>query len=91
MDVQFAFMADISSLSEYKCEEEELLVPGVCFCVQNVKFDHQIKKRVIMLRVLQRWSGRYKKSLIPCYAEECFLYFEAKSFQFDIRLDYMTE
>ena len=91
MDVQFAFMADISSLSEYKSEEEELLGPGVCFCVQNVKFDHQIKKRVIMLRVLQRWSGRYKRILIPCYAEECFLYFEAKSFQFDIRLDYMTE
>ncbi|CAF4285634.1 unnamed protein product, partial [Rotaria sordida] len=31
MEVMYAFIADLSPLSEYSEEEEELITPGVCF------------------------------------------------------------
>ncbi|CAF4147360.1 unnamed protein product, partial [Rotaria sordida] len=44
MQVEFAFIAELSSLSEYSAEEEELITPGVSFRVLSVKFDPRHKK-----------------------------------------------
>jgi hypothetical protein len=44
MNVDVAFIADVSQLSEYPNEEEELITPGVCFRVRRVEFDHKNKK-----------------------------------------------
>jgi hypothetical protein len=61
MDVEFAFIADISPLSEYSVEEEELLTAGVSFSVQRVEFDRKTKKYLIHLKLRQRWSaGKYE-------------------------------
>ncbi|CAF1497121.1 unnamed protein product, partial [Rotaria sordida] len=39
MEVLIAFIADLSPLSNYTAEEEELVTPGVCFRVKSVEFD----------------------------------------------------
>ncbi|CAF1293057.1 unnamed protein product, partial [Rotaria sordida] len=39
MEVLIAFIADLSPLSRYSDEEEELITPGVCFRVRSVEFD----------------------------------------------------
>ena len=66
MEVDFAFMADISEISEYSDEEEELVVPGVCFRVQRVEFDEKIKKHLIYLRLRQRFSSKQNVFLSTC-------------------------
>ncbi|CAF1538838.1 unnamed protein product [Adineta ricciae] len=58
MNVKFAFIADISKVSEYEDEEEELITPGVCFRVLNIEFDSKTKKHLIYLELKQRWSGK---------------------------------
>ncbi|CAF4438500.1 unnamed protein product, partial [Rotaria magnacalcarata] len=63
MDVLLAFIADLSSLSEYAAEEEELVTPGVCFRVKNVKFDQDKNQHLINLELRQRFSIR--KILYP--------------------------
>jgi hypothetical protein len=63
MEVLFAFIADLSPLSEYPKEEEELLTPGVCFRVQRVKFDRKTNKHFIYLQLRQRFSGKQEKRL----------------------------
>ena len=57
MNVDFAFTADLSSLSEYSEEEEELVTPGVSFNVQSVEFDRKAKKYLIHLKLRQRFSA----------------------------------
>ncbi|CAM4834330.1 unnamed protein product [Rotaria magnacalcarata] len=56
MDVLYAFIADLSSLSEYADEEEELVTPGVCFRVKNVEFDQGKNQHLINLELRQRFS-----------------------------------
>jgi hypothetical protein len=58
MKVLFAFMADLSTLSEYSEEEEELLAPGICFCVEKIETDPKTNKHFIHLKLRQRWSGK---------------------------------
>lgn len=58
MEVLFAFTADVSNVSEYPDEEEELVTPGVCFSVQSVKFDKKTKKSLINLKLRQRFNGK---------------------------------
>ena len=58
MKVLFAFIADLSQLSKYQNEEEELVTPGVCFRVERVKFDRKKKKHLIYLELRQRFSGK---------------------------------
>ncbi|CAF0992898.1 unnamed protein product [Adineta steineri] len=55
--VLFAFIADISKLSEYPNEEEELVTPGVCFCVLRVEEEPKTGKHVIYLELRQRFSS----------------------------------
>ena len=61
MYVEFAFIADISSLSAYKAEEEELITPGVCFSVQKVEFDQKSNKHLVYLKLRQRFSGESRR------------------------------
>ena len=58
MKILSAFIADISALSEYPDEEEELVIPGVCFNVQGVEFDRKAKKHLIYLRLRQRFNSK---------------------------------
>ncbi|CAF0978381.1 unnamed protein product [Rotaria sordida] len=39
MQVKFAFIADLSPLSDFSAEEEELITPGVSFRVLSIKLD----------------------------------------------------
>jgi hypothetical protein len=64
LKVLFAFVADISSLSHYKEEEEELVTPGVCYCVQDVKFDSKTNKHLITLQLKQRWSSKHEQRFL---------------------------
>ncbi|CAF1278283.1 unnamed protein product [Rotaria sordida] len=63
MEVLMAFIADLSSLSEYSAEEEELVTPGVCFRVKSVKFDRKKNKYLIHLQLRQRYSRKWKSLL----------------------------
>ncbi|CAF0822864.1 unnamed protein product [Adineta ricciae] len=57
MRVKFAFVADLSKWSEYPNEEEELIMPGVCFRVLKIEFDRKKNKNLIYLELKQRWSA----------------------------------
>ncbi|CAF1131081.1 unnamed protein product [Adineta steineri] len=56
IEVFVAFTANLSSLSEYPKEEEELITPGVCFHVTDVGFDDRKQKNLIYLELRQRFS-----------------------------------
>ncbi|CAF1030730.1 unnamed protein product [Rotaria sordida] len=58
MDINFAFTADVSSLSKYPDEEEELISPGVSFTVQGVELDEDTKKHQIYLDIVQRFTKK---------------------------------
>ncbi|CAF3334318.1 unnamed protein product [Rotaria socialis] len=62
MEVLFAFIADLSPLSEYTQEEEELITPGVCFCVESVEFDRKTNKHFIHLKLRQRFDRKLRTS-----------------------------
>ncbi|CAF1390462.1 unnamed protein product [Adineta steineri] len=64
MKVLFAFTADISGLSEYPDEEEELVTPGVCFRVLRVEEKPETAKHLIYLELRQRFSGKWKRCVI---------------------------
>ncbi|CAF5006095.1 unnamed protein product, partial [Rotaria sp. Silwood1] len=56
MEVKGAFIADLSKLSEYPNEEEELITPGVCFRVKKVEFDRKKNKHFVYLELFQSSS-----------------------------------
>ncbi|CAF1255524.1 unnamed protein product [Adineta steineri] len=58
MKVLFAFIADISKLSEYPNEEEEIVTPGVCFRVLRVEEEPEKGKHLIYLELTQRFSNK---------------------------------
>ena len=58
MKVLFAFIGDLSELSEYPNEEEELVTPGVCFRVERVEYDQKKDKHFIYLLLRQRFEGK---------------------------------
>lgn len=58
MKIKGAFIADLSQLSEYPNEEEELITPGVYFQVTQVKFDRKRKKHYIYLVLEQEHGGK---------------------------------
>ncbi|CAF0982517.1 unnamed protein product [Rotaria sordida] len=64
MEVVMAFIADLSPLSSYSDEEEELVTPGVCFRVKSVKFDCTKNKHLIHLQLRQRFSREHKHDLL---------------------------
>jgi hypothetical protein len=58
MKTQIAFTVDLSSLSEYAHEEEELLYPGVSFTIDKMEFDKKKKKHLIYLTLQQRHTSK---------------------------------
>jgi hypothetical protein len=58
MEIEFAFTVDLSPLSNFPEEEEELITPGVCFTVQRMNFDDQRKKYMIYLKLRQRFNSK---------------------------------
>jgi hypothetical protein len=60
MQVQYAFTMDLEPMSAIPAEEEELISPGVCFTVERVVYDKQIKKHLIYLTLKQRFGGEYE-------------------------------
>jgi hypothetical protein len=58
MRIQIAFTVDLSPLSEYSREEEELVYPGVCFTVDSLEFDEQKSKHLIYLTLRQRHNSK---------------------------------
>ena len=58
MNVWFAFVADLSEVSEYPDEEEELITSGVCFRVERVEFDRKKNKYLIYMELRQRFNGK---------------------------------
>jgi hypothetical protein len=79
MDVQFAFIADLSPLSEYPTEEEELLTAGVSFSVQSVEFDRKTEKYLIHLKLRQRFNaGKYEHCSHNYYSSMIFLFYQSE-------------
>ncbi|CAF1103075.1 unnamed protein product [Rotaria magnacalcarata] len=58
MELVVAFTVDLAGLSEYPNEEEELVAPGVCFCVKKSAFDPNINKHLIYLELRQQFSRK---------------------------------
>ncbi|CAF0783846.1 unnamed protein product [Adineta steineri] len=63
MEVLVAFIADLSKISEYPDEAEELVTPGVCFRVKSVDFDREKNKHLIHLQLRQRFSVTQEQDL----------------------------
>jgi hypothetical protein len=57
MEVEYAFTVDLSPISRYPEEAEELVNPGVCFSVHRVEFDKHKKKHLIYLKLRQRYAS----------------------------------
>ncbi|CAF2909724.1 unnamed protein product [Rotaria sp. Silwood2] len=58
MQVKLAFTADLSGISEYPEEEEELITPGVCFRVTKTEYDCKKNKHLIYLQLRQQYSSK---------------------------------
>ncbi|CAF2663655.1 unnamed protein product [Rotaria sp. Silwood2] len=54
MELCIAFTVDLQKFSNFPDEEEELLLPGVCFTIDQMEFDTDEKKYVIYLTLQQR-------------------------------------
>ena len=57
MELVVAFTADLAEVSNYPGEEEELVMPGVCFRVTKVEHYGKNKKHLIYLKLRQRFSS----------------------------------
>jgi hypothetical protein len=58
MKVRLAFTVDLTQLSRYSHEEEELLFPGISFTIDQVEFDNEKKKHLIYLTLQQRHNSK---------------------------------
>jgi hypothetical protein len=60
LKTRLAFTVDLTELSKYSYEEEELLFPGVSFTVDKVEFDKNKNKHLIYLTLQQRHDSKSK-------------------------------
>ncbi|CAF3284153.1 unnamed protein product [Rotaria socialis] len=72
MKICLAFTVDLTELSKYSYEEEELLFPGVSFTVDIMEFDKKKNKHLIYLTLQQRHDKAeqhhvYKNAPQPSY------------------------
>ncbi len=58
MKTRIAFTVDLSKYSDYSKEEEELLLPGVCFTIDRLEFDKDKNKHLIYLTLQQRHNSK---------------------------------
>ena len=59
MEIQRAFTVDLTPISEFPGEEEELIIPGVCFNVRQMDFDKDKNKHLFYLKLKQRFNRKY--------------------------------
>jgi len=64
METRIAFTVDLSELSEYGHEEEELLFPGVSFTIDRVESGETNNKHLIYLTLQQRHTSKPTQSFI---------------------------
>ena len=57
IDVVAAFTANLVEVGNYPDEEEELVMPGVCFRVTKVEYDRENKRHLIYLKLRQRFAS----------------------------------
>ncbi|CAM4913261.1 unnamed protein product [Rotaria socialis] len=58
MKTRLAFTIDLSELSEYFHEQEELIYPGVSFKINRMEFDKDKNKHLIYLNLQQRHDSK---------------------------------
>ena len=58
MKIQVAFSIDLHLLSKYPHEEEEVLLPGVTYVINNVQFDSKTKKHLVTLILQQKHNSK---------------------------------
>lgn len=58
MKTRTAFTIDLTQVSEYKHEEEELLLPGVSFTINRMEFDKSKNKHLVYLTLHQRHNSK---------------------------------
>jgi hypothetical protein len=74
MHIQRAFTVDLTQISESPHEEEELIIPGVCFKVRKMEFDKDKDKHVVYLELNQRFNRKYDQFFhSPCDMIRIFL------------------
>ncbi|CAF0817951.1 unnamed protein product [Adineta steineri] len=54
MTVKHAFTVDLQPVSYYPYEEEELILPSVCYTADRMEFDKRTNKHVIYLNLIQQ-------------------------------------
>ena len=67
IDVVAAFTANLVEVGNYPDEEEELVMPGVCFRVTKVEYDCKNTKHLIYSELQQRFSGKRKEPFIIAF------------------------
>jgi hypothetical protein len=60
MKLQLAFTVNLTKLSEYPHEEEELLFPGVCFTIDQIEFEKNTNKHLIYITLQQQHDSKSK-------------------------------
>jgi hypothetical protein len=74
MEIQRAFTVDLTPISEFPGEEEELIIPGVCFNVRQMDFDKDKNKHLFYLKLKQRFNRKYDQFFHnPCDMIRIFL------------------
>lgn len=66
MKVRWAFTCDLKPFSAHPDEEEELMVPGLCFTVQRMQFDSHSNKHLIHLQLTQRHTRMFPMISARC-------------------------
>jgi hypothetical protein len=74
MNIRLAFTVDLTNLSEYSDEEEELLLPGVSFTIDDVEFDEKNRKHLVYLTLQQRHNSKSILSLTK-FSSPSIIYF----------------
>lgn len=58
MKIRVGFSIDLHSYSKYPHEEEEILLPGITYVINSVKFDATLKKHLITLTLQQKHNRK---------------------------------
>ncbi|CAF3796191.1 unnamed protein product [Rotaria magnacalcarata] len=69
--VNYAYTTDLSQLSEYPDEEEELIHPGVCFTIDGVRYDPVKNKHEIYLTLTHNVDDDRANSVTRLYNGFC--------------------
>ncbi|CAF1375262.1 unnamed protein product [Rotaria sp. Silwood1] len=71
MQVNYAYTTDLSPLSEYPDEEEELIHPGVCFTINGTRYDPSKNKHEIYLTLTHNVDDDHANPAVRLYNGVC--------------------